>query len=514
MLRRTFLSDLVRYAALAAAVPNGWRVTRRPFLVDDPFALGVASGDPTPAGATIWTRLAPRPLEPNGGMDWQRVVVNWEVAGDEAFATIVAKGRATAAPELSHSIHVDVDGLEPGRWYFYRFSTGGATSPVGRLRTTPVAGAASGPLRFAFVSCQHWEYGYYTAYQHLAREELDVVAHLGDYIYEYGNIPGRPRSHAARECLTLDDYRARYAQYKTDPALRAAHLVCPWVVTWDDHEVDNNYAGLEGENYMESDEQMRQRRAAAYQAWWEHQPVKVPHARSWADLNITRTIAWGDLARFYVLDTRQYRTGHACDGRNGAHLTPCADWKDPSHTIMGAEQERWLLDGLARSRSRWQVLANQVMMAPYDTDPGPGEKISMETWNGYPISRERVLGAIAKHAPGRTMVITGDIHSNWVSDLRSSFLTPKAPVVATELIGTSITSGGDGAESYARPAVLADNPHIKWHNARRGYVSCTVTPDEWRAAYRTVPFVSKPDAPLETPSQWISKHGKPGVERV
>jgi alkaline phosphatase D len=513
MNRRHFFADLARYAALCAIVPNDWRLVRRVRLPDDPFALGVACGDPTPTGFTLWSRLAPRPLEPEGGMEGQRTIVNWEVADDDAFARVVQRGRVTAAPELAHSIHVDVDGLTPGRWYFYRFRVGDAASPVGRARTAPAAGSLT-PFAFAFVSCQHYEQGLYTAYRHLAHEELDLVAHLGDYIYEYGAIEGRPRRHATRECLTLDDYRARYAQYKTDSDLQAAHHRCPWIVTWDDHEVDNNYAGVEGENAMESEEQMRLRRGAAYQAWWEHQPVRVARAHSWADLSITRTLDWGTLARFWVLDTRQYRTPHACNGTSGAHIVPCSDWTNPAHTIMGAAQERWLIDGLGTSAARWQLLANQVMMAPLDTQVGPEQKLSMDTWNGYPISRERVLQAVAKRARNRTIVITGDIHSNWVSELKASFLQPRAPTVAAEFIGTSISSGGDGSDSGVASAVLAENPHIKWHNARRGYVSCSVTPNEWRVAYRIVPFVSKPDAPVQTATQWMVKNGREGIEQI
>jgi len=508
--RRDFLADLTRTAALAAAVPNVWRVTTRPRLADDPFQLGVAAGDPTPTGGVLWTRLAPRPLEPEGGMDGQRVVVMWEVADDDGFRTIVKQGRATAAPELSYSVHADVDGLAPDRWYFYRFRSGEATSATGRLRTAPSAGATT-PLRFAVASCQHYEQGLYTAYAHMAREELDLVTHLGDYIYEYATIPGRVREHAALEIRTLDDYRRRYALYKSDPLLQAAHHRCPWVVTWDDHEVDNNYAGTFGENGMESDEQMRLRRAAAYQAWWEHQPVRVPRARSWADLDITRTFDWGALARFWVLDGRQYRTRQACNGTND--VVPCGDWADPARTMLGQRQERWLTDGLASSRARWQVLANQVMMAPNDMEAGPATRVSMEQWSGYPAARDRLLRAIADRAANRTVVVTGDIHTHWVNELHADFSRPDRPVVAAEFVGTSISSGGDGA-APSGPDATTRNPHVKWFANRRGYITCTVEPNAWTAEYRTVPFVSKPDAPLETPTRWRVTHGRAGIERL
>jgi alkaline phosphatase D len=368
MQRRDFLIDLTRYAALAAIVPNDWRVLHQPRFADNPFTLGVASGDPTPNGVMLWTRLAPRPLEPYGGMDGLRIMVEWELADDEAFTKIVQHGRATAAPELGFSVHVDVAGLAPDRWYFYRFRSGQAESTVGRTRTAPAPGTTA-PLSFAFASCQNFEQGYYTAYEHMAREEVDTVVFLGDYIYESGPNHANPRVHATGEPLALDGYRMRYAQYKSDVALQAMHARCPWMLITDDHEVDNNYAGLSGENDVESGEQMHARRAGAYQAWWEHQPVRVPRANSWGDLVQMRRLDWGDLARFHLLDGRQYRSNQACD--DGDRDVPCGDWADPKRTMLGDAQEQWLSDGLRQSKHRWQVLANQVMLAPFDRAVGP-----------------------------------------------------------------------------------------------------------------------------------------------
>ena len=513
MNRRDFLSDLTRIAALCATVPNVWRVRTPLGFADDPFQLGVASGDPTTTGGVLWTRLAPRPLEPDGGMNGVRAIVNWQLADDDKFTQILKQGRATAVPELGHSVHADVDGLAPDRWYFYRFTAGDATSEVGRFRTTPEP-TANTPLHFAFASCQHYEQGLYTSYDHMSRENLDLITHLGDYIYESNATTTAVRHHASPEPLDLTGYRLRYGQYKMDPLLRAAHRLCPWLVIWDDHEVDNNYAGVSGENSMESEEQMRTRRAAAYQAWWEHQPVRVPRAKSWADLKITRTFDWGSLARIFLLDGRQYRSMPSCDA--GTKDVPCGDWADPKRTMLGAEQEHWLYDGLAASRARWQVLANQVMMAPYDSLPGPGVRNAMDPWSGYPAARDRLLGAVAKHAPNRTVVITGDIHSNWVNELHSDFTRPDRAVVAAEFVGTSISSGGDGSDRnlVATPAVLSDNPHVKWQNSRRGYVSCTVDGDTWSTEYKTVAYVSRPDAPIDTPTKWRLEHGRPGILKV
>ncbi len=510
--RRLFLTDLTRYAALAAVVPNVWRVTSRPRFAEDPFQLGVASGDPTSTGGVLWTRLAPRPFEPDGGMDGTRTVVSWEVANDEQFQTIVKKGRATAAPELSFSVHVDVDGLLPDHWYFYRFTSGDAVSKTGRFRTTPADGVQT-PLAFAFASCQRWDQGYFTALGHLAQEEIDLAVHLGDYIYEYASPSTAVRKHQGLEIRTLDDYRRRYAQYKTDADLQAAHARCPWLITWDDHEVDNNYAGLTGENQMESVEQMRTRRAAAYQAWWEHQPVRVPRAQSWSDLTITRTINWGAMARFWMLDTRQYRDNQVCEEEP---LTGCAPWTDPKRGLLGAPQEKWLVDGLGASKSHWQVLANQVMLAPYDSGPGDEVRTSMDQWSGYPVARDRLLNEVAKRAPNRTVTITGDIHSNWVNELHSDFSRPDKPTIGAEFVCTSISSGGDGSDVTAQrvATMQGDNPHLKWFENRRGYVRCNVTERDWIAEYRSVPFVTKPGAPVNTTSAWRVEHGQPGIVKA
>lgn len=512
MKRRRFLADLSRYAIICAGLPNDWRVTSRPRWIDDPFMLGVASGDPTPTSAVLWTRLAPRPFEPEGGMPGARPTVAWEVAEDEGFTKIVKRGRYTAAPELGYSVHVEVDGLESDRWYAYRFLSGDAVSQVGRVRTTPAAGALT-DLRFGVASCQNYEQGLFTALDHLSRERLDLVTHLGDYIYEYGTRDGAVRPHHGFEVRSLDDYRRRYSQYKMDPALQAAHRMCPWLVTWDDHEVDNNYAGAFGENRMESEEQMLARRAAAYQAWWEHQPVRVPRARSWADLDIRRTTDWGALARFWMMDTRQYRDDQAC--ADGSQVVPCGDWANPARSVLGAQQEKWIDEGLAASRARWQVLAQQIMLAPFDPRLGPETLAAMDPWSGYPAARERLLGTIAERAPNRTVVLTGDIHSNFVNELRSGFDRPDRPVVAAELVGTSLASGGDGEDAWRQFTNAAgENPHIKWHSARRGYVTCDVSSSEWRADYREVPYVTRPGAPVETRTSWRIEHGRPGISRA
>ena len=508
MKRRRFLADLGRTAALAATTPTLWRLRWLPRFADNPFQLGVASGDPLPNGAVLWTRLATRPLDPDGGMADDRVVVRWEVADDDRFARVRSRGSATAVRELAHSVHVEVGDLAPDRWYFYRFMSGDAVSPVGWLRTAPPDDAEQA-MRFAFVSCQHYEQGLYTAFGHVANEEIDFLVHLGDYIYEGAATTGRSaRKHVGPLLRTLADYRQRYALYKSDPLLQLAHARCPWLVIWDDHEVRNNYSAFDHDAPAGDAAEQRDRRGAAYQAWWEHQPVRIAATRDWPDLRIYRTMNWGRLARFWAIDDRQYRSDQACG--DGSKAIPCGDWDDPGRAMLGPQQERWLVDGLGASRARWQVLANQVILSPPDEQPRPGDRVDMDKWSGYPAERDRILAAIAERARDRTVVITGDVHSNWVYDTRRGFDQSARPSIAAEFVGTSISSGGDGSDAIrgADTLFIARNPSLRWTNNRRGYVVCAANASEWRAEYRVVPFVMLPDAPLQTVSKWLYRGGR------
>jgi alkaline phosphatase D len=472
-----------------------------------PFTLGVASGDPTPDGVVLWTRLAPDPLR-GGGMSPAPVEVRWEIALDDRMARIVREGRVSATSEWGHSVHVEADGLEPDRWYWYRFRTGNTESPIGRTRTLPRRGAAVDRLRFAFCSCQHYENGYFTAYRHMAGEDLDLVFHLGDYIYEYRGTPGRTREHVGGEILTLDDYRTRYAQYKSDPDLQAAHAAFPWIVTWDDHEVDNNYSGDISERTDPRDLFLL-RRAAAYQAYYEHMPLRRASIPAGPALQLYRGLGYGALASFFVLDTRQYRTDQPCGDGSKA---PCEGVRDPAATLMGRDQSRWLLDGLDRSRVTWNVVPQQVMMARVDQLAGPDERYSMDQWSAYEAERTRLLEFLRDRRPANPIVLTGDIHSNWVNDLKVNFADAQSPAVATEFVGTSISSGGDGVDLPARaPGILAENPFVKFHNTQRGYVSCEMTPKTLRARYQIVDYVSRPGAPLKTRATFVVEDGKPGA---
>ena len=456
----------------------------------------------------LWTRLMPDAAREQA---WQRerVEVQYRVATDEAMTRVVKQGRFSATPELGHSVHIDIRGLEPNRVYWYQFRTAGSESPKGRTRTAPAQAVEK--LNFAFASCQHYEYGYYTPYPHMVREEIDLIVHLGDYIYEGGITQGRAREHNGAEIVTLGDYRNRYALYRSDASLREAHRLFPWIVTWDDHEVDNNYAGD-----IPEDSQTRQafleRRANAYQAYYEWMPLRRESLPRGSKMKIYRQLSYGPLAKFFVVDTRQYRTDQPCGDGDKA---PCPEMFRPDSTMFGAEQEAWLTRGMAASTARWNVMANQLMLARIDRDGGAGEKYPMDQWSGYETARVRFMNFLAERRIANPVVLTGDVHSSWVCDLRADFRNSAQPVVATEFVGTSITSGGDGVDvPPAVAAYLPDNPHVKFYNANRGYVVCSLTEKEMTAAYRTVERVSTPVSPISTRARFVVEAGRPGAVRL
>lgn len=513
--RRSFLGGSASFAAaawLSSARVRG-TVAAAPKLSAYPFQLGVASGDPLPTGVVLWTRLAPRPLEAGGGMPASAVEVGWEAAEDEAMSRVVQRGTAVANPEWAHAVHVDVTGLRPDRWYWYRFQAAGEVSPVGRTRTAPPPEAIPGRLNFAFISCQDYSGGYYTAFDHLARGDFDLIVHLGDYIYETPARPGTVRQHNSGEIFSLDEYRARHAQYRSDPALQAAHQAAPWIVTWDDHDVSNNYANdiPEFPERITHDDFLR-RRAAAYQAYYEHMPLRPACQPHGPDALLYRRLEYGRLASFHVLDTRQYRT----DQPQGDGMKPDGPiLLDPAGTLMGTRQREWFFDGLVRSPAAWNVIAQQVMMAKVDTKPGPGVLLSMDKWPGYEFERRQVLRHLHDHQIRNPVVISGDIHSNWANDLIADFDELDSQVIAPEFAGTSMSSDGDGAENPKwQGPMLAENPFVKWHNSERGYVRCTLTPETWTTAFCTVPYVSRPGAPLNTRATFLVESGRPGLNRV
>jgi alkaline phosphatase D len=511
--RRAFLAGVAGVAGAAALgqVPaDAADATPRPTHGGDPFTLGVASGDPTSSGLVLWTRLAPQPFAPGGGMPARAAAVSWQVARDARFRHVVRSGVAWALPELAHSVHVEVDGLPSDGEWFYRFRYRGQLSPVGRTRTAPRDGY--GALSFAFASCQAWDNGYYPSYRHMADDDLDLVLHLGDYVYE-GGIPadggyrGTPTPDVLRPApRDVERWRMQYALYKSDPDLQAAHARFPWAVTWDDHEVQNDYAN----SVSQYEGDIGALRAAAYQAWYEHQPVRAPGRPGRHGPRIYRRLRWGRLAQIDLVDGRQYRSVPPC---GWGEAQACHEAYDPSVTMLGAAQEGWLYDGLARSRAKWNVLASNVMLARLDHDGDAGNLLWHDAWDGFPAARNRLTAAWTRHRVSNPLVVTGDWHSTFVNDIHRDFDDPAAEVVATEIVGTSISSNGDGAVygPYYGP-MIKFNPHIKFFDGdRRGYVRCHVTPSRTRADLRVVGTVSRRDAPESTYASFVVEDGRPGA---
>ncbi|OLR90580.1 alkaline phosphatase D family protein [Actinokineospora bangkokensis] len=483
--------------ALAATAPR---------RLADPFTLGVASGDPTEDGVVLWTRLAPDPLAPDGhgGMPNRVIPVQWQLAADERFTRVVRAGVGFARPEAAHSVHVEPAGLRPGTEYFFRFRAEGHLSPTGRTRTAPAAGTL-GALTMCFASCSHYGEGFFTAYRRLAEDQPDLVLHLGDYQYEYAAKAADVRPVAGPETRTLADYRLRHAQYKTDPDLQLAHATAPWLVVFDDHEVENNWAGDTPEA---PDPQFPARKAAAFQAYYENLPLRRSARPTGGAMQLFRRVRWGSLVNFHMLDTRQYRDDQACgDGTR----VDCAERLDPSRSITGAAQERWLLDGLRTSRARWDVLGQQVFFAQRDLTAGDKQGFSMDAWDGYKTSRDTIAAGLGTARNG--VVLTGDVHRHWAGEVKLSYDDPGSRGVATELVTTSITSTGDGDES-TNQAVLAENPHLRFYKNRRGYVRTRFTPSELRADFRVLPYVRTAGAPVQTAAGFVVEDRVPLLNRV
>ncbi|WP_229402582.1 alkaline phosphatase D family protein [Micromonospora okii] len=502
-------------AGAVAGVPLATGAAAARPLRQDPFTLGVASGDPDHEGFVLWTRLAPQPLAEDGlgGAPSRPVEVAWEVAADERFRYVVRRGVSVARPESAHSVHVELSGLLPGREYFYRFRAEGHLSPVGRTRTAPALGSLPSALAMGFVSCSQYEHGYFTAYRRLAETEPELILHLGDYQYEYAKdtytVPGgNPRDHEGPETRTLANYRQRHAQYKTDPDLRAAHAVAPWVVVFDDHEVENNWADEVPEA---PDAEFLARRAAAFQAYYENMPLRRTSVPRGVDMQLYRRVRWGRLATFHMLDTRQYRDDQAC----GDGYKSCAAAADPARSITGAEQEAWLLDGFRRSDARWDILGQQVFFAQRDNNAGPLTVTSMDAWDGYVASRDRITRGWLAAGVRNPVVLTGDVHAHWASDLKLDYADPTSRTVGSELVCSSITSGGDGADSATGSHPwLAFNPHLRFHNNLRGYVRTTVTPGQLTADFDVLPYVSREGAPAHTRASFVIEDRVPGLHRT
>ncbi len=476
------------------------------------FALGVASGQPQSRTAVLWTMLTGADLPP-------QVDVVWELAEDEAFQRIGARGTEAARAEDHYSVHAEPQGLSPDRWYWYRFRALGQQSPAGRTRTAPAADARVQQLRYAISSCQRYDVGHYAAWRHAAAEPLDLMVFLGDYIYEYGAAPAasavRPMS--GGRVKTLADYRARYALHKSDPALQAAHAAAPWLLVWDDHEVENDYAGLQGE-FLQTD--FAAQRAAAYQAYWEHLPLPKAARPVNGEMRMHGRLDWGQLARIHLLDDRQMRDLQACPkpgrgGSNTVRVADCPGLMDHRRTLLGAGQERWLAEGWTADRP-WNLVAQQTLMARFSWEEpnaaNQGGQYWTDGWDGYPAARRRLLQTVAdKRVPG-VVVLGGDVHANYVADLKVDFDDAGSPVVASEFCGTSITSLG--LDTNRLTAARAINPHVHFARSdQRGYVRFTLTAQALQADLMVLDNARDAASAVQVGARYAVDAARPGIQR-
>ena len=510
----------VGFAAAPAIVG---RAAERRVWRSDPFSLGVASGSPSPSGFVLWTRLAPEPenYDPQrpAGMGGASVPVTYEIASDQAMRNIVRRGTVMADAQYGYSVHLEVAGLKPHQPYWYRFMSGDAESPIGRATTLPATASSPRDLRFGFVSCSNYEHGYFSAYRHLAEEEPELVCFLGDYIYEYADTrpqAGVVRMHSeGKETEDLASYRNRYAQYRLDPDLKRLHAATTALMTWDDHEVQNDYANEASEDFIEPAVFLH-RRAQAYQAYYEHMPLRASARPNGAFMRIYDRVRYGDLVEFSVLDGRQYRSREACYriGYGGGHSesnASCPERLDEARSMIGQAQEAWLFEGLAKSRTHWNVIAQDVLMAQLKFASEAGEaSFSTDAWDGYPASRKRLLQHVHDSAVRNPVVIGGDIHSYWATDLKLDFDDPSSPTVATEFVGTSITSHPPSYEFLVKAA--AQNPHVRYMESRlRGYVSVELGTERMTTRLRTISDAKDPNASVSTLKTFVVENGKPGA---
>ncbi|MEO1580585.1 MAG: alkaline phosphatase D family protein [Pseudomonadota bacterium] len=548
--RRGFVKSLAAAGGIVIA-PAFMQTARGDLRATSLFPLGVASGDPKSDSVVLWTRVVEDPIT-GQGLGNKNVPLGWEVATDPGMRNIVQAGRVTARARNGHAVRVIARRLPANAWLYYRFYTlgkySGHQSRIGRTRTFPSPSQtgipAQGPyaartdsMRFAFVSCQNYTQGFYPAWRDIAQQDIDFVVHTGDYMYESGasSNPLLPtRNHTGGETFTLDDYRNRYALYRLDQDLQDAHAHAPFIVTWDDHEVDNNYAGTiaeEGAPFIDAD--FLERRKNAYEVYGETMPVRRTRSRD-GSFPLARRLQFGRLADIHVLDSRQFRDDQAAAdgfGSNDTSIDPqvaallesvfgevifdAAGIQAQERTLLGFDQEYWLGRNLASSKAQWNVLAQQVMVMPWDLRttgrlnvqfgpdfPGKDEVltaidsledlISMDAWDGYGASRDRLFEVLDRARPGNPVVLTGDIHSGWGAELLKDFGDPEnSDVLAAEFVCTSIASTFAGADPRPIDAIvragIPDNPHIKYFDGRfRGYSLCDVSATRWRTEYRAV----------------------------
>ena len=485
------------------------------------FSLGVASGEPRADSVVLWTRLAPMPLQPDGGMPAHRVTVRWVVATDAACQQVVQQGVAVADPALAHAVHVDVSGLLPDRTWYYRFEAGGQFSPVGRTRTAPAPDARVERLRVALASCQHYEAGSFAVHREIAEADIDLVIFVGDYIYET-ELPGhaRQRAHPHRfprseAEFTLADYRLHHASYKLDADLQACHAAHPWLLVWDDHEVLNGYAGDFGPDV--DAQTLLKLRTAAYRAYFEHLPLSPRRMPRGAHMRMHDHFEWGQLADLWLIDARQFRDAPSCSGwhlaAHGNVIWDCPALDAPERSMLGREQEDWLAAGLASSAKAWKLVAQPTQVTPAALPTPLGPARYTDGWDAYPAARARLMAAIAQPRVPDVVLLGGDVHRHVAARLRMDPADPHSPVVASEIVASSISSKGlsEWIDALIR-RFNPDNLHLR--SDERGYALLDLTPAALTCTFRATAHPVAPQARLHTQAVYQIDRGAPGPRKV
>ncbi len=478
-------------------------------LARNPFTLGVASGDVTQDSVILWTRLAAEPLVADGGLGQDAIPVRWELFQDEDMRQLIRSGEQSAVPQLAHSVHVDIQGLEPGRVYWYRFSAGAHVSKPGRTRTLPALGSQTKPIRFITASCQNYAHGYFIAYDHIITDNPDFVIHLGDYIYETSYGVNFRRHETEDMPLTLDGYRRRHALYKTDESLQRAHARLPFFSILDNHDA-----------VIDTDPAKLAIKAAAYQAWYEHMPVRGYSNPGDDRFELQRTIHVGDIIQLNLLDTRQFRDNqYLCSNNNpaygfGNYRERCPGIFDKERSMLGDTQERSLAESIASNKSAWNVIASTSVFSPFHLDIGNKTLNFTGSWDGYPANRDRVVSAIRRSRAGQAVVLSGDMHSFWAIDgTRSGVAAERFPGV--EFVVSSISA--NWPEQMDQPITdnLARNPQIKFYEPdKRGYLLHEVNAKEWLATARAIDNVRDAQSEAFDLARFVVENGKPGFGRV
>ena len=501
-------------AGAQAQLLQGAVLSHGPRWQVDPFSLGVASGQPQPSSVVLWTRL--RIHDADAALKAQSLEVVCEVFADAALRQPVRQWRVQTDASRAHSVHVVASGLQPGRPYWYRFVCGNAMSPVGRARTSPGLEDPVDRLRIALASCQHYEQGYFVAHREMAQRDLDLVLFVGDYIYESSNPQYMLRKHEGGVPKSLNEYRERHAHYKSDTDLQACHAAHTWAMTWDDHEVVNDYANDLDRSFTDPQIFLR-RRAAAYQAYFEHMPLRLgPDPVNASQMRIHDRMAWGKLADLWTLDCRQYRDHQACLDPNrggGRVVVSCDALTDPARSMLGMAQEQWIHEGLTRSHRRWKLVAQSTQMSSSGVNTPLGRSAFTDGWDGYPQARARLLGTVAQAGVQNVVMLGGDVHMNVAAQLRVQANDERSPVVASEIVTTSVTSRGLGEKLLAQ--IRDSNPDIAHARSdERGYTLLDVRPEGVSAEFRTTANPARVDGVLKTQAQFAIRSGVAGVQKA